>query len=79
MGAERAADGRGGAETTGTVLEELPSLLFRVRLEDGRVVAAAATGRHALDFLRLLPGDSVRVRLAERDATRARILGRAER
>ena len=66
-------------ETTGTVVEELPSLLFRVRLESGHVVAAAATGRHAMDFLRLLPGDRVRVRLSPRDATRARILGRAER
>lgn len=64
--------------TTGTVVEELPSLLFRVRLDGGRVVAASATGRHGLDFLRLLPGDRVRVRLADRDATRARILGRAE-
>ncbi len=66
------------AETTGVVIEELPNLLFRVRLESGHVVGAAATGRHALDFLRLLPGQRVRVRLSDRDATRARILGRAE-
>ena len=64
------------AETTGTVVEELPNLLFRVRLESGHVVGAAATGRHAMDFLRLLPGDRVRVRLSPRDATRARILER---
>ena len=70
--------GAAAAEATGTVVEELPSLLFRVRLESGHVVAAAATGRHGLDFLRLLPGDRVRVRLADSDATRARILGRAE-
>ena len=81
MVSEPGADGRVGVqaeEATGTVLEELPNLLFRVRLEGGRVVGAAATGRHALDFLRLLPGDRVRLRLSPRDATRARILGRAK-
>ncbi len=81
MVSEQGADGRGGVsvqEATGTVLEELPNLLFRVRLESGHVVGAAATGRHALDFLRLLPGDRVRLRLSPRDATRARILGRAK-
>lgn len=57
-----------------TVIEELPSLLFRVRLDGGHVVAATATGRHRLGFLRLLPGDRVRVRLSQRDATRGRIL-----
>lgn len=66
-------------EAAGTVVEELPSLLFRVRLDSGHLVDAAATGRHALDFLRLLPGDRVWVRLSPRDATRARILGRAEK
>jgi len=66
-------------ETAGTVVEELPSQLFRVRLDSGHSALATATGRHALDFLRLRPGDRVRVRLAPRDATRARILGRVER
>ena len=65
-------------EATGTVLEELPNLLFRVRLDGGHVVGAAATGRYTLDFLRLLPGDRVRLRLSPRDATRARIVGRVK-
>lgn len=76
MGTERAAP---AAEAAGTVVEERPSQLFRVRLDSGHFVLATATGRHALDFLRLRPGDRVRVRLAPRDATRARILGRVER
>ncbi len=80
MGAERGAEGGVGeaAEASGTVLEELPSLLFRVRLDSGHVVAATATGRHRMDFLRLLPRDRVRLRLSPRDSTRARIVGRLE-
>lgn len=80
MGAERGVE-RGGseaAEVSGTVLEELPSLLYSVRLDGGHVVAAAATGRHRLDFLRLLPGSRVRLRLSPQDSTRARIVGRLE-
>lgn len=77
MGAKR-GDSQ-AAEVSGTVLEELPSLLYRVRLDSGHTVAAAATGRHRLDFLRLLPGSRVRLRLSPRDETRARIVGRLER
>ena len=73
------AQGRaGGGESIGTVVAEMPSQLFRVRLASGHVVAAAATGRHRLDFLRLLPGDRVRVRVSSRDVTRGRILGRVD-
>ncbi len=79
MGAGEDRRGQAASETIGTVVEELPNLLFRVRLETGHFVGAAATGRHAMDFLRLRPGDRVRVRLSPRDATRARILGRVER
>lgn len=81
MGRETEAERRRSTQAedaTGTVLEELPNLLFRVRLDGGHVVGAAATERHALDFLRLLPGDRVRLRRSPRDATRARILGRAK-
>ena len=79
MGAERGAEQGGkAAEVSGTVVEELPSLLYRVRLDSGHIVAAAATGRYELDFLRLLPGDRVRLRLSPRDTTRARIVGRVE-
>ncbi len=63
-------------ETTGTVLQELPNQLFRLRLESGHVVGAAVTGRHAMDFLRLRPGDRVRVNLSPTDATRGRIIAR---
>lgn len=79
MGSRAGRRGAAASEATGTVVEELPSQLYRVRLESGHIVGAAATGRHALDFLRLLPGDRVRVRLSPRDATRARILGRVKR
>jgi len=63
-----------------TVLEELPSLLFRLELENKATVLAHATGTGAgRNWVRLLPGDRVEVEFAERDLTRGRIVKRLVR
>jgi translation initiation factor IF-1 len=59
---------------TGTVVEQLPSALYRVRLDEGAQVLAHATGRVDRNFLRLLVGDRVRVEISPRDAGRGRIV-----
>ena len=61
-----------------TVIEELPSLLYRVELSglmgsNARVLAHGA-GAAERNWVRLLPGDRVEVEFAERDPTRARIV-----
>jgi translation initiation factor IF-1 len=58
----------------GTVVEELPSLVYRVELEKSRqpVLAHAAGGTR--NFIRLLPGDRVEVDLSPHDLTRGRIV-----
>jgi translation initiation factor IF-1 len=63
-------------QVTATVLEELPSALYRVELENRRQVLAHAVGMVERNFVRLLPGDRVRVELSPRDATRGRITSR---
>jgi translation initiation factor IF-1 len=60
--------------TTGTVVAQLPSALYRVRLDEGAQVLAHATGRVDRNFLRLLVGDRVRVEISSRDAGRGRIV-----
>jgi translation initiation factor IF-1 len=65
---------------TGTVVEALPSGLYRVRLEDGPVVVAHASDRGegedrtVRNFVRLLVGDRVRVELSPVDPGRGRIV-----
>jgi translation initiation factor IF-1 len=59
---------------TGTVVAQLPSALYRVRLDEGAQVLAHATGRVDRNFLRLLVGDRVRVEISSRDAGRGRIV-----
>ena len=56
------------------VLEELPSLVFRVELENRQTVLAHAAGEKQKNFVRLLPGDRVEVDLSLYDATRGRIV-----
>ena len=63
-----------GARCQGSVVEELPQLVFRVDLGKGREVLAHAAGMTERNFVRLLPGDKVEVELAQADQTRGRIL-----
>lgn len=60
----------------GVVLEALPSTLFRVRFDDGSSALAHLAGRMRLHFIRVLPGDRVRVELSPYDQTKGRIVHR---
>ena len=62
-------------EVTATVLEELPSALYRVELENKQQVLAHPVGTVKRNFVRLRPGDRVRVELSPGDFTRGRIVG----
>jgi len=65
-----------GAAITGVVTEQLPSALYRVRLEQGSFVTAHIADRMDRNFVRILVGDRVRVELSPMDITRARIVER---
>ncbi len=56
------------------VVELLPSAAYQLRLENEEVVVAHAAGATQANFLRLRPGDRVRVELSPRDKTRGRIV-----
>ena len=58
---------------TAEVLEELPSLVYRLKLQNGAKVLAHAAGVAEQNWVRLLPGDRVEVEFAEHDLTRGRI------
>ena len=59
--------------TVGVVTDALPSALYHVKLEDGRVVTAHIADRIDRNFVRLLVGDRVRIELSN-DVTRGRIV-----
>ena len=56
------------------VIEELPSLVYRLELENKAKVLAHGAGAAERNWVRLLPGDRVEIEFAEHDPTRARIL-----
>ncbi len=65
-------------EVEGTVLEPLPNAMFRVQLENGHRVLAHVSGKMRMHFIRILPGDKVKVALSPYDLTRGRITYRAK-
>jgi len=60
-------------EVEGEVVEALPSLMFRVRVDSGQDVLAKISGRMRKNYIRLLPGDRVKLELSPYDLTRGRI------
>ena len=60
-------------EVDGKVTEPLPNAMFRVELDSGHEVLAHISGKLRLNFIRILPGDRVRVELSPYDLSRGRI------
>lgn len=65
-------------EVEGTVTEALPDAKFRVKLDNGHQVLAHISGKMRMHFIRILPGDKVKVALTPYDLTRGRITYRAK-
>ena len=63
----------GSIEVDGVVQEALPNAMFRVELENGHEVLAHISGKMRKFYIRILPGDRVKVELSPYDLTRGRI------
>jgi translation initiation factor IF-1 len=63
-------------EVEATVAELLPNTMFRVKLDNGHQVLAHISGKMRKHFIRILPGDRVRVELSPYDLSRGRIVYR---
>ena len=65
-------------EVEGTVIESLPNTNFKVELENGYVVLAHISGKLRMNYIKILPGDKVKVELSPYDLNRGRITWRAK-
>ena len=65
-------------EIEGVVVETLPSTTFKVELENGHQVLAHISGKLRQNYIKILPGDKVRVELSPYDLSRGRITWRAK-
>ncbi len=61
----------------GTVVEALANTQFRVELDNGHIVMAHVAGKMRKNFIRIVPGDKVKVEISPYDLTRGRIIFRA--
>jgi translation initiation factor IF-1 len=64
---------QGSIEVEGIVKEVLPNTLFRVELEGGRTILCHLSGKMRIYFIKILPGDRVRVEMTPYDKDRGRI------
>lgn len=67
---------QGSFEKDGKVLEALPNTLFRVQLEDGTIVLCHLSGKMRMNFIKILPGDRVKIEMTPYDSTKGRIMFR---
>ena len=65
-------------EVEGVVTEPLPNATFRVQLENGHKILAHISGKMRMHFIKILPGDKVKVELSPYDLTRGRITYRSK-
>jgi len=65
-------------EVEGKIIESLPNAMFRVELTNGHKVLAHVSGKMRMHFIRILPGDQVKVELSPYDLSRGRITYRSK-
>ena len=60
-------------EQDGVIVEALANAMFRIELNNGHVVTAHISGKMRMHYIKLLPGDKVKLELSRYDLTKARI------
>ena len=65
-------------EVEGTVVETLPNTKFKVELKNGHQILAHISGKLRMNYIKILPGDKVKVELSPYDLNRGRITWRAK-
>jgi len=65
-------------EMDGEVMENLPNATFKVRLENGHNILGHISGKMRMNYIRILPGDKVKVQLTPYDLSKGRIIFRTK-
>jgi translation initiation factor IF-1 len=65
-------------EVEGKVIETLPNAMFKVELENGHQILAHISGKLRMNFIKILPGDKVKLEMSPYDLTRGRITWRSK-
>ena len=63
-------------EIEGKVVEKLPNAMFKVELENGHIVLAHVSGKLRMNYIKILPGDTVTIEMSPYDLSKGRIIWR---
>ncbi len=69
---------QGSFEAEGVVKESLPNTLFRVELTNGDLILCHLSGKMRMNYIKILPGDKVKVEMTPYDKTKGRIVYRSK-
>lgn len=70
--------GKDKIEVEGIILDSLPNAVFKVVLDSGHKVLAHVSGKMRMNFIKILPGDKVKIELSPYDLSRGRIIYRTK-
>ena len=65
-------------ETEGVIVEALPNATFKVKLSNGHVITAYISGKLRMHYIKIIPGDSVKLEMSPYDLTKGRIVWRSK-
>lgn len=65
-------------EVEGVILEALPNTMFRVELDNGHIVLCTLSGKLRMNFIKILPGDKVKLQMSVYDMNKGRITYRCK-
>ncbi len=65
-------------EIEGKILESMPNAMFRVELENGLEIIAHISGKLRMNYIKIVPGDTVTIEMSPYDLTKGRITWRAK-
>lgn len=65
-------------ETEGVIVEALPNANFKVKLSNGHVISAYISGKLRTHYIKIIPGDSVKLEMSPYDLTKGRIVWRGK-
>ena len=65
-------------EAEGVILEALPNATFKVKLSNGHVITAYISGKLRMNYIKIIPGDGVKIEMSPYDLTKGRIVWRSK-
>ena len=65
-------------EAEGVIVEALPNATFKVKLSNGHIITAYISGKLRMNYIKIIPGDTVSIAMSPYDLTKGRITWRAK-